>query len=689
MLRKLVAAFVCLLATSALAGPLPSALSDLQEIPAPSDLQCPKDDDAAPLAADAPPEIEGLVGGATLTYPQALGNLKAALEGSVSPRAMQALEASELAKDAAAASRIATIAMGAQKPLAAVAYSIKAHEDAPGEPLWLSNLAAVANYYGLHREALAFAQKAETLPAKLPPLQQGMLLNNKGYALNALGRPQEAQAALQEAIRLAPDLPDAYTNLAYSLGAQDKCDQAVRYLRAGGTSRPADVFKTNVDGVTRLPLSQVLDMSKGKPGILPKLPYPNEPADAAAVREQLEKLAELYKPDSDKYQEQYAEAMQGMMTRRMQWAQQGISGTLTANFAEALIKTEQLYTLDTTVMYQTWLGGTEQALHPDPDLREPAKTAVRAHSRLIRTILDEDPVWGPRTHAINKEHDEATQRCQKAHDQGSCQALADLKMNSAMCSLGKELGGKRKQAAIAYEHALRELYAESFRRASAVAAYFSDPAHKAWSKLMLDYYQSATFGTLLNSPSSVVEMLERVAANCEAANRTPMDILFERLHQLADECHPSGPTPTAGFGVLSVSADCEKIGIGVSTPGDVGLFGGVEYKFSQRFRRLTDPKERFIEKQEGRDPDLALNLPGYGGAFDGELKISAGAQAKIGAGGAEAGAKAGGYTKFNGHGDITDSGGEFSVSASASVKVGSASAGAESGTSWTTSKSSE
>jgi len=265
MLRKLVAAFACLVSASALAGPLPSALSDLQEIPAASDLQCPKDENAEPLAADAPPAIAGLVGGATLSYPQALGNLKAALEGSVSPQAMQALEASELAKDPAAASRIAAIAMGAQKPLATVAYSIKAHEDAPGEPQWLSNLSAVANYYGLHREALAFAQKAETLPKKLPPLQQGILLNNKGYALNALGRPQEAQAALEEAIRLAPDLPEAYTNLAYSLGAQDKCDGAVRYLRAGRTRRPSDVYKANVDGPSRLPLSQVLDLSKGTP----------------------------------------------------------------------------------------------------------------------------------------------------------------------------------------------------------------------------------------------------------------------------------------------------------------------------------------------------------------------------------------------------------------------------------------
>jgi hypothetical protein len=160
-----------------------------------------------------------------------------------------------------------------------------------------------------------------------------------------------------------------------------------------------------------------------------------------------------------------------------------------------------------------------------------------------------------------------------------------------------------------------------------------------------------------------------------------MDILFERLKQLASECPPSPPSSSVSVGVLEVSASCEKIGVTVSTPGSVGLFGGVAYQFSQRFRRLSDPRERFIEKQAGRDPDVALNLPGYGGAFDGQVTVSAGAQAGVsGPGGVGAGAKISGETTFNNQGDMTGSRGTFSVSAS-----GPTGTGIGAGTSWSSS----
>ena len=77
------------------AGPLPSGLSDLQDIPALSEIECPKTG-AKPLTADSPPEVEGLPKGATLTYAQALDDLKDALEGSVSPEAIKALDSLDL-----------------------------------------------------------------------------------------------------------------------------------------------------------------------------------------------------------------------------------------------------------------------------------------------------------------------------------------------------------------------------------------------------------------------------------------------------------------------------------------------------------------------------------------------------------------------------------------------------------------
>lgn len=662
------------LSSGALAGgPLPSGLSDLRQIPPLSEIECPATE-AEPVDADSPHEIEGLVGGASLNYTQALGNVKAALEGSVSPEAIKALEASPEAKDPGAATRVAVIAMGAQKPLATVAYLVKAHEAAPAEPLPLSNLSGIANYYGLHREALAFARKAESLPKKLSDTWRAVLLTNKGYALNSLGRPEEAEKALAEAIRLSPDLPEAYTNMAFALGDQDKCEQAVRFLRAGMTRRPADVFKSGGKEPERIPLTQVIDMSKGKPGVLPLVPIATEPGEAEAVRRQLDTFKDQTETPVRHFYEQAPQAIQNIMERRMRWAEQGPAGALTADFAEMLHKAFDEYTTEIITFHQTWLGGSEQSYHPDPEIRDLARSAVQAHYKLTRIIMDED--WEPRYQAIFREYNAAMRRCEKSRDPNTCESLAFLKKNTAICLLGKELGAKREKVVRAYDRALRELYSESYRRASALAAYFSDPAHKAYTRLALGGYAAISLDLLVNGGYTTVDMYGRVRDNCEAADYTPLDILFERLKQLAEECKPSGKVKVSAS-VLDISANCEEIGIGVSTPGAVGLFSEVTYKFSQRFRRITDPQERFLEKQAGRDPDIALKLPGYGGAFDGDLTVSAGGQAKAGGGGAEVGAKAGGYTTFNGNGDIVDSGGKFTVSGSGQAGLGGVKGGVE------------
>jgi hypothetical protein len=125
-----------------------TALSDVLGMEPPDAAECPK------------ARVTGK-GGAPLSLDQAVGNFNAALEGSVSPQAMRALEASKAWRDPALASRWAAAAIVADKPLAAAALAIRAHRSVPREPLYLSNLAAVANVFGRHDEALAFATAAE------------------------------------------------------------------------------------------------------------------------------------------------------------------------------------------------------------------------------------------------------------------------------------------------------------------------------------------------------------------------------------------------------------------------------------------------------------------------------------------------------------------------------------------------
>jgi tetratricopeptide (TPR) repeat protein len=644
---------------------LPSALSDLRPIPPASDLECPKTE-AEPKEADAPHEIEGLAGGATLTYTQAIGNLKAVLEGSVSPEAIKTLEASPQAKDPIAATGVAIGALAVRKPLAAVAYLIKAHDIAPKEPAFLTNLAGIANYFSLHREALAFAQKAETLANKIPASQRAALLSNKGYALISLARPKDAEAALTEAIRLDPNLSEAYTNMAYALGDQDKCEPAVRFLRAGMTRRPAYVFKSNAQEPIRLPLPQVIDMSKGKPGVLPTVPYASDPGEAAAVKEQLEKLARPYSAASERSMPGLAQAMQGMQARYATWAAQGAAGRLTQSFAEALRETFDEYTVRVVIFHQGWLGGEEHPQHPDRDMRELANAVAEADKNRIENGDETDEAWSRGYQAAYKEYNAAMKLCEKSRDSNTCESLARLKKNTRLCVLGKEQAAKRERVGRALERAHRELYKESYRRAGALASNFSDPAHVAYTRIRLDQYTNSSVAGVVGCSAYPLSMLERVTDYCKAANTTPMNIMFERLKQMMKECEASAKTKVSAS-VLEISANCEQIEIGASTPGAVGLFGQVGYKFSQLYRRITDPKERFLAKQAGRDPDVALNPPSYGGAFDGELTITAGAKAEVPGlhDVAEVGAKAGASVTFDGHGDIVDSGGKFEVSASA------------------------
>ncbi|MCR4347788.1 MAG: hypothetical protein NUV55_11395 [Sulfuricaulis sp.] len=682
---KMMAFIICLFAGSgAAAGPLPSALSDLRLIPGLSGLECPKTE-AEPKSADAPHEIEGLVGGASLNYTQALGNIKAALEGSVSAKAMNALDANPVAKDPVAATRLGFIAMAAEKPLATVALAVKAHETAPTEPVFLANLAGIANYYGLHREALAFAQKAEPLAKKMPAFQHAALLSNKGYALNSLGRPQEAEAALKEAIRLAPDLSEAYNNLAFSLGDQDKCPQAKRYLRASKTRRPAAVLKTtpqiteettdSEETPERLPLGQVIDLSKGKRGVLPAVPYASDPSQVEAVAKQLNNLREQTKPLEKDFKEMAAEAKGDAIKRLMHWrAQQDTSGILTADFAEALLNALDEYTVHIMAFHQTWLGDDKHPQHPDPDMRSLTDAAAETHKRLIGTTIEQSRTWSERYKSIIKEYDREIKPCEKLTNPSSCRSLAELRKNSAICMLGKGHASQLIPFMKAYDQAVRNLYAESFYRASAVAAHFSDPALKKWSKLLLGAYTVSSLELLLME----VTPLRSVIRYCEAANYTPMDVMFAELKQMAADCEASAKAK-ASASVFEISANCEQIEVGVSTPGGVGLFSQVSYEFSQRFARIKDPKERFLEKQAGRDPDVKLNLPGYGDAFDGKLTVFTGVQAKASTPGgvAEVSVKAGGSTTFGGDGNIVNAGGKVEVSVSVQAGAGGASAGVE------------
>ena len=113
----------------------------------------------------------------------------------------------------------------------AVANLLVAAGDDEDDATPLVNLAAIANSQGLPAVALALLEEAAERgvaddEAPLGMREQAALLNNRGHALVLLGRHDEAEAPLREALALNPEMSEAARNLVHVLLRQERKDEA-------------------------------------------------------------------------------------------------------------------------------------------------------------------------------------------------------------------------------------------------------------------------------------------------------------------------------------------------------------------------------------------------------------------------------------------------------------------------------
>ncbi|MBW8312688.1 MAG: tetratricopeptide repeat protein [Rhizobium sp.] len=196
----------------------------------------------------------------------------------------------------------------------AVANLLVAQERDEDDATALVNLAAVANSQGLPAVALALLEEAEEREvaddaAPLGMREQAALLNNRGHALVLLGRHEDAEAPLREALAMNPEMSEAARNLVHVLLKQERQDEAralmpraVWRLR-GNPAKPVPVRSTEVTeapaeppppagspeelqqwteqpwleethGDLRLPLWVALDLSKRGQIAWPEILYP-------------------------------------------------------------------------------------------------------------------------------------------------------------------------------------------------------------------------------------------------------------------------------------------------------------------------------------------------------------------------------------------------------------------------------
>ncbi len=709
----LVAVFVAVVAGPALAAGNSRiiATSDLGPVEALQDMDCPK----SAIGKTKP-------GSAALSLEQALGNFNAALEGSVSPAAIRGLDASPAARNPQTASRLAATALVAEKPLATAALALRAHQAAPKDPTYLVNLAGVANYFGRYDEALAFANGAEALnksPAAAWNMNgRAMLLSNKANALIGLGRSKEAEALLKEAIALQPDLSEAYTNMAYALGNQNRCNEAVRFMGAGRSRQPAQVLNPKKESETGkkqtetspteaerdksaeeteqyLPADIAFDLSRGKRGLLPKVPIPVSLEEANASGKVAAKLMA-------KFQEDAAAVLPGLQAavdaeRRRETTETAMedSGDLSARFSaersRQLRRALSRFARDGRTgdahldrfrqmmrdSYMDYRRAEEKAA------ARKGKADIEALEKMMETSKQ---VCLPRKDAATRACElgqpncetleRAAQACDEKvkwdYEQAQCKSMADYLQETA-------------PSARAYDNWMRSYFHESYLYATAVASYLGHPDNQTYARFKLKGYELSMLGEKVVPIGSHGAVSDDFLRMCKIPPPPPAPTDVP-TNEVAFCALPDNTKVTAGAAqVLEVAMNCEQVDVTASTPGFINLFVQVSYDKSERARKMADERARAEEKRANRSPSNPMALREFGSKgpvkqFDGTITVFVGVGVKGTAGAASSSAQAGAFMTVDHYGTLTGVGGMTSSSTSAGADLGVVSVGAQADT---------
>jgi hypothetical protein len=230
------------------------------------------------------------------------------------------------------------------------------------------------------------------------------------------------------------------------------------------------------------------------------------------------------------------------------------------------------------------------------------------------------------------------------------------------------------------ETAIRDYHREHHRATTAVFAYLSDPALVRAAGARIAMNDALNYMQLLSPVANHVRELARRMEACQQPPASAFD-LSGYAQGYPAECKAGKSKPKVKAVVLEVSYTCEQVEFEVAAPTWLTGFVNVAYQFSKRYERLKDPKARYIEQYNGRDPDHVLVLKEYGHAFGGKLTITAGGKvsgtAEVGVTAHEASVKGGVYVTVNGGADLLDVGMKVDTSVSHGIEAAGFGTGVE------------
>jgi Flp pilus assembly protein TadD len=438
--------------------------------------------------------------------------------------AVKKLERSPQAMTAQKATALAAAAIGAGRESAALAALLRAHRLARRDPRPLVSAAVVMTNLGRPREALGLLAAAQKLKQpKRTPLAipaKALIANNRGHALLGLGQWAAAEKELTKAAAQAPLLSEAKRNLAHAQTCQGKFAAAAKSLQRGARRQePRDETTVRTKDEADQPRDEQLapdlwlDLSKGVEPTLPSYDWPNDERDGKAKRDSLDALYRATQQRSIAISNQLGEATRA-----------------------AGAESAPLSPLTRERINQLWRIQASSAYHPD----------------ILPLYLD---------HLAKS------------------RAVRDLHTRYGSGQAGSTCGGFQewRQALIAYDDATRRFLRADYRRMTAIAANAALPAQHA--ALMLRAKQ-----TVAVFMSGVLQMGSYLAYNGWICSRDEVaDISAgEDTTQTPDSLScPAGLAGKAFKGkltsALSISVECEKIGVEADAGGVLGVFGQVTH----------------------------------------------------------------------------------------------------------------
>lgn len=184
---------------------------------------------------------------------------------------------------------VASVAMGAHVPAAALAAFVQGYRDHPSQVYFLNGAAAAANSVGHPAWAIALENQAATMDTSgstgLP--DEAVRLTNLGHADAMMGDWSTAKSLVTQAHTLAPDAPQINQELAaVSACAGDAAGARTAYNHSLRTGKPGDDDAVTPYG-TRTSAPRIWDLSHATSPTVDLPALPSTPADLVAQADDL------------------------------------------------------------------------------------------------------------------------------------------------------------------------------------------------------------------------------------------------------------------------------------------------------------------------------------------------------------------------------------------------------------------